>query len=198
MKNKPLCKLCAPEHIFFWQQKIRSTSEKLQDQLIARLNHTPKEALCPATFNTRYSAQCAVWQGPQIQLTPGVKTAYLELGNEEDFAAKSFLQALQDRGIVIQKYDGQTTDILLAVSFSNYKAFKGHINLSPQEKTVLHQAALHAKQSIFISFGSPFGSENIEGLSTRLFCFSPAEEMQICAAEILSGKQTAHGKMPVW
>ena len=120
----------------------------------------------------------------------------MELGNEEDFAAQAFLATLQANGIKVKKYDGCPADTLLAVSFSNYKAFKGHINLSGVEQNSLIRATENSKQSLFISFGSPFGSEKINALCARLFCFSPAEEMQICAAQILCDKQTAQGKMP--
>jgi len=171
-------------------------SEKLQNELITRLHAPSKNALSETQFNTRYCANCAVWLGEKITLTPEKEISYLELGNEENFAAQTFLAALRTNGIKVKKYNGSKADILLAVSFSNYKAFKGHINLSKQEQQVLAQAAANSKQSVFISFGSPFGSEKTDGLSARLFCFSPASEMQICAASILLGKQTAQGTLP--
>lgn len=165
-----------------------------QDQLVNHLLHTPKIGLSADAFNTRYCTRCAVWQGQALSLLPGQKVSYLELGNEESFVAQSFLQALQDQGVQVKKFDGQA-DTLLAVSFSNFKAFKGHINLSSEEKTRLTQAALNAKRSLFISFGSPFGTEKIP-LSARLFMSSPATQAQICAAQILCGKVSAKGTYP--
>jgi len=173
-----------------------AAAEKLQDKLSAPFSPAAT-GLSAAQFNARYSAACAVWCGEKILLSAGQKAAYLELGNEEDFAAQTFLRTLQANGVRIEKYDGTPADILLAVSFSNYKAFKGHINLSSAEQTLLARAASQSQKSIFISFGSPFGSEKIADLSARLYCFSPAEEMQQCAAAILCGQQTARGKMPV-
>lgn len=172
-------------------------SEKLQDALIKKVSASVILGKSAAQFNAAYAPQCAVWQGEQIQLHPGQKVAYLELGNEEDFAAQAFLQALAQRGVSVQKYDGSAADVLLAVSFSNYKAFKGHINLSAEEQAALARAAGACKQSIFISFGSPFGTEQIAPLSARLYGFSPAEPMQICAADILLGRAKPTGKMPV-
>ncbi len=165
-----------------------------QDQLVNHLLHTPKIGLSADAFNTRYCTRCAVWQGQALSLLPGQKVSYLELGNEESFVAQSFLQALQDQGVQVKKFDSQA-DTLLAVSFSNFKAFKGHINLSSEEKTRLTQAALNAKRSLFISFGSPFGTQQIP-LSARLFMFSPATQAQICAAQILCGKVSATGTCP--
>ena len=170
---------------------------RLQENLLNRPINNTQTALSAAQFNQQYAAQCAVWQRSPLQIRPGQEMAYLELGNEEDFAAQAFLQTLQQQGVSIKKYDGKPADLLVAVCFSNYKAFKGHINLSAAEQAALSRAATTCKQSVFVSFGSPFGTEKIAALQARLFCFSPAEQMQVCAAEILLGKQTANGKMPV-
>jgi len=176
-------------------QDFVKTSAKLQDELAQRLDRPSKTGLSATQFNTRCAPDCAIWQGKKITLSPTQKISYLELGNEEDFAAQTFLSALQAHNIQVKKYDGKGADILLAVSFSNYKAFKGHINLSAEEKNILAQAAAQSAQSIFISFGSPFGSEQIDTLSARLFCFSPAAEMQTCAAQILCDEKKAAGKL---
>ncbi len=176
-------------------EKYIENSVLLQEKLWGR---TPcKTGLPAADFNRTYANACAVWQGCTDTLQPGQEIAYIELGNEEALAAQFFIKALQEQGISVKKWEGKKTDTLLAVSFSNYKAFKGHINLSAAEKTRLMQATQHSQKSIFISFGSPFGTENIPSLHARLFCFSPAAEMQICAAHILLGRQQALGKMPV-
>lgn len=171
-------------------------SEKLQDALVQKLARTMKEGLSPQAFNAHFAPKCAVWTGENIRLERGRTAAYLELGNNESFAAQDFLNALKTAGVQVVKA-GEEADVLLAVSFSNYKAFKGHINLSPEEQTVLENAAKQHKKSVFISFGSPFGAEKISALSARLFLFSPAREAQTCAAQILLGRQTAHGKNPV-
>lgn len=174
-----------------------TASELLQNKLAAHLHKPAQTGLSAQQFNTRYAASCAVQNGKPLKLFPGTTVSYIEVGNEEEFAAQTFLNALQERGISVKKYDGTVAETLVAVSFSNYKAFKGRINLSAAEQNVLQQAAAQSKQSIFVSFGSPFGTENISAISTRLFCFSPAAEMQICAAEILTGKTQATGTMPV-
>lgn len=170
-------------------------SARLQDALAARLARAPKQGLPGARFNAKYAASCAVLQGSLLTLKPGGAAAYLELGNEEDFAAQTFLNALKKAGIQIKK-PGEKADALVAASFSNYKAFKGHINLSPEEKRTLSRAAAQYPKSVFVSFGSPFGAENISALTARLFMFSPALEAQVCAADILLGKQKATGVMP--
>ena len=120
----------------------------------------------------------------------------MELGNEENLAAQSFINALEKKNIFLKKA-GEKADYLIAASFSNYKAFKGHINLSEKEKDELCSWSNRYPKTIFISFGSPFGTEKIEKLNGRLFLFSPAQEAQVCAAEILTGKQKPKGSWPL-
>ena len=177
-------------------ENVAENSISRQEALLLRLPEHIQEGLSTEDFNRKYAASCAVWQGPKITLQPGKTVHYIELGNEENFAAQAFLQTLTQPGISVQKFEGKA-DTLIAVSFSNYKAFKGHINLSEAEQNILRQAAAHSRHSIVISFGSPFGTENIADLSARLFLFSPAQEAQICAAQILLGQETACGKMPI-
>ena len=177
-------------------EEITRQSISLQERLINQPLRPKQSGLSAAQFNQGYAASCAVWQGPALTLAPGQEIAYLELGNEESFAAQTFLQTLEALGLRMGR-PGHGQQTLVAASFSNYKAFKGHINLSSQEQQLLAQQAAIHRQSIFVSFGSPFGTENIAQLTARLFLFSPAEEAQQCAAAILTGKQKAGGKMPV-
>ncbi len=171
-------------------------SAALQDHVVAKLSAPHKEALPAAKFNQKYAASCAVWHGVPLTLKPGEKVHYLELGNEEDLTAQDFLRALTDAGIEIKGLR-ENADTVIAVSFSNYKAFKGHINLSEEELHTLASACAAHKQTVFVSFGSPFGTENIAGLTARLFLFTPARQAQVCAAQILFGQKKATGTMPV-
>lgn len=168
----------------------------LQDQLIEHHPQVKKEGLSAVQFNQTYAAACAVWQGQPFALKEGEEIDYLELGNEEAFAAQSFLQALESRGIRISRQH-RKEHTLVAVSFSNYKAFKGHINLSAEEKQQLASQASAHEKSVFVSFGSPFGAEDIAGLTARLFLFSPAEQAQTAAANMLCTLEKPKGRMPV-
>ncbi len=173
--------------------EIITQSVYLQEKASQQL--TPvKTGLHPRDFNRSYAASCAVYQGEPVALSAGDTVAYLELGNEENLAAKAFTETLLNQGILLKK-TGEKADYLIVVSFSNYKAFKGHINLSDKEKEIL-QYWSQKYSSCFVSFGSPFGTENIDALKARLFLFSPAQEAQICAAEILLGKQKPKGICP--
>lgn len=174
---------------------VAAESVRLQEALGARLSGHPVTGLSAADFNQTYAPHCAVYEGEKWQLHAGLRAAYLELGNEEAFVAQPFLNALQAAGVHIVPA-GEKAEVLLAVSFSNYKAFKGHINLSAAEQTALSRAAQKYAHSVWISFGSPFGTENIRELSARLWLFSPARAAQTCAADMLLGRQTAQGKLP--
>ncbi len=170
-------------------------SARLQEALWDRASATPITGLSAADFNQNYAPHGAVYSGEKIFFRPGMRAAYLELGNEEDFVARPFLDTLQKAGVQIVPA-GEKAEVLLAVSFSNYKAFKGRINLSAAEQSALSRAAREYPQSLWISFGSPFGTENIPALTAQLLLFSPARKAQICAAEILLGRQQAQGKLP--
>ncbi len=176
-------------------QAYEAESVCLQEVLSKRLSCAPVTGRSAADFNQTYAPHCAVYKGEKSPLQPGMRAAYLELGNEEDFVAQPFLNALQTVGVQIVPA-GEKAEVLLAVSFSNYKAFKGHINLSAAEQEALARAAQKYTRSVWISFGSPFGTENIRELSARLWLFSPARAAQTCAADILLGRQTAQGKLP--
>lgn len=167
----------------------------LQEALYKRLSGAPATGLSAADFNQTYAPHCAVYEGEKLPLRQGLRAAYLELGNEEDFVARPFLNALQAAGVQIVPA-GEEAEVLLAVSFSNYKAFKGRINLSSAEQAALSRAAQKYAHSVWISFGSPFGTENIQELSARLWLLSPAQAAQTCAADLLLGRQTAQGKRP--
>lgn len=175
--------------------EIAAESIHLQEQAAQTLTSV-KKGLNAQDFNRTYVENCAVWQGEEIKLSPKEKVAYLELGNEENLAAQSFINALEKKNIFLKKA-GEKADYLIAASFSNYKAFKGHINLSEKEKDELCSWSNRYPKTIFISFGSPFGTEKIEKLNGRLFLFSPAQEAQVCAAEILTGKQKPKGSWPL-
>lgn len=177
-------------------EEIIRQSTALQDALILHHPQVKNTGLPAAQFNQTYAAACAVWQGQTLALHAGDEIDYLELGNEEAFAAQAFLHALEKRGIRVSRQPHKT-HTLVAVSFSNYKAFKGHINLSAEEKQQLAEQARAHDRSIFVSFGSPFGTEDIAELTARLFLFSPAQQAQTTAADIVCALEKPTGRMPV-
>ncbi len=175
-------------------EEMAAVSAMLQDQAAQSLP-LPHKGLNAKEFNRTYTPDCAVLKGENTILSAGDRVAYLELGNEDALTAQTFINALQQQNISLKKI-GEEADVLIAVSFSNYKAFKGHINLSEQEKQTLQNYCHKYPKTVFVSFGSPFGTEQTEALNTRLFLFSPADEAQLCAAEILTGKQKPKVKLP--
>lgn len=170
-------------------------SEFLQEKAFLSLPVQPEQGFSAAAFNRRYASCCAVQQGADFCLKPNIRAAYVELGNEENLEARHFIQTLEKAGVCLVSAQ-EKADVLIAVSFSNYKAFKGRINLSAPEKEMLCALCTKYRQSIFVSFGSPFGTEEISALNSRLFLFSPDAEAQICAANILLKKQKPEGSVP--
>ncbi len=176
-------------------QNIIAESAKLQEEAWHGLCAPAKQAFGASEFNRKYISECAVLSGEAPSFPPETKMAYLELGNEEKLVAQSFLSALEQQGFILKK-PHEKADVLVAVSFSNFQAFKGHINLSQTEQETLCSLMIKYPRTVFVSFGSPFGTENIQGINTRIFLFSPADEAQAYAAEILAGKQKPKGKNP--
>ena len=177
-------------------EKYAQESISLQEKAFQSFPSSVKKGLTGHDFNQKYVADCAVWQGEKIDIPSDNKIAYLELGNEENFAAHFFIRHIQQTGISLVPA-GEKADLLIAVSFSNYKAFKGHINLSIEEKEKFKKLLSSYHQVLFVSFGSPFGTEDLPAIQSRLFLFSPAEEAQNCAADILLGKIKPNGSFPV-
>lgn len=172
-----------------------------QDQLIARLQARQPPAtsvnLMDDSFAQQAAPYCLMQQGSVEPLAIGETVHYLELGNEESYLAKDFLYTLQKNGIRIVPFK-ERANKLIAVSFSNYKAFKGHINLSAEEHSRLKNALAASKNSTLISFGSPFCFKGLEKQATAaLFTFSPTPAFQRAAAALLIGRGQALGKMPV-
>lgn len=178
--------------------ELIARSAAVQDALAQKVTALKAQfsPVAPRAFNRVAAPQCAALQGTLFTLQPGDEAAYLETGNDENYAASSFLNALTRRGVRVKPFNGYA-DKLIAVSFSNYKSFKGRVNLTPAQKEQLEDALKNANQSVVISFGNPYSILDLSPEPTgKLFLFSPADEFQQCAADLLSGRQQPRGVLP--
>lgn len=172
-----------------------------QDALILRLKERAKPA---ATVNLRdhsladrYAARCLTALGVLPFFKPGDEVCYLELGNEENYVAADFLQTLERAGLKILPFKNEA-ERLIVTSFSNYKAFKGRVNLNDAEKERLASALAVCPQATLVSFGNPFCFAGFTAkAAAALFAFSPCASFQKAAANALTGKLFPTGKMPV-
>ena len=179
--------------------ELTDRSAAVQDALAQKVTALKPRfsPVAPRAFNRVAAPQCAVRQGTLFTLAPGEEVAYLETGNDENYAAAAFLNTLVLHGVRMKPFNGYA-DKLIAVSFSNYKSFKGRINLTPAQKEQLEDALKNAGRAVTISFGSPYSVLDLSPEPAgKLFLFSPADEFQQCAADILLGRQQALGTLPV-
>ena len=125
---------------------------------------------------------------PQVTLNKHKNITYLILDEKAPAALPPFLQTLKDNGFKLTPYkQNKKSDFLLALNFEDYAAFKGTVNLSPSQKTLLQNALNNAGKSLLISFGSPYINEGLNNLGTFLPLASKDKDFQIAAARNLGG-----------
>lgn len=125
---------------------------------------------------------------PQITLNGHRNLTYLILDEKAPSALPPFLVNLKESGFKLTPYkEGKKSDFLLALNFDDYTAFKGSINLNAAQKTLLQNALNKAKNSLLISFGSPYINEGLNNLHNFLPLASKDKEFQIAAARNLCG-----------
>ncbi len=125
---------------------------------------------------------------PQITLNGHRNLTYLILDEKAPSALPPFLVNLKESGFKLTPYkEGKKSDFLLALNFDDYTAFKGSINLNATQKTLLQNALNGAKNSLLISFGSPYINEGLNNLHNFLPLASKDKEFQIAAAHNLCG-----------
>lgn len=164
-----------------------------QEMMLARLNSTHPlpcrniEASCKQlNKETAYTALQKL--NSQITLSKRSNINYLILDEKPVTDLPPFLMTLKESGFKLTPYkEGKKCDFLLALNFEDYAAFKGTINLSEKQKTLLQKAIDLSKKSLLISFGSPFINEGITRLDSFLPLASKGKDFQIAAAHNLCG-----------
>ena len=164
-----------------------------QEMMVARLNSThtlPCRNITTACMQLNKETAYAVLQklNPQITLNKRNSITYLILDEKAPADLPPFLTVLKENGFKLTPYkEGKKSDFLLALNFDDYAAFKGTVNLSEKQKTLLQKAIDKAKKSVLISFGSPYINEGLNGLNVFLPLASKGKDFQIAAAQNLCG-----------
>ena len=170
-----------------------------QNFLCARADEVPcttqAAAFGPTDFSARTAHKALTLLGAPLTLTAGETLYYLSVGNDEHLSQEPFLQALQQHHIKTEAFNGQEGK-LAVLCWRRYQAYKGKIGLDEQEIQQVKQALQNHPHSIAISFANPWTVDNIP-CRGKLFAFSPAPAYQQAAADVLAGKLTPQGKMPV-
>ncbi|MBO7605204.1 MAG: hypothetical protein J6S61_01885 [Elusimicrobiaceae bacterium] len=164
-----------------------------QEMMVARLNSThtlPCRNITASCMQLNKETAYAVLQklNPQITLNKKNSMTYLILDDKTSAKLPPFLTTLKENGFKLTHYkENKKSDLLLALNFEDYTAFKGTVNLSKKQKELLQKAINKAEKSILISFGSPYINEGINGLYAFLPLASKGKDFQIATARYLCG-----------
>ena len=106
------------------------------------------------SFNLRAAHAACVQQG-ECHISPQARVKLLALGDDEKRGFAPFEQTLRQAGITLVQ---ERADVLVILSLSNYKSFKGHINLSEEELSLARVETRKHPKSILVCLGSPFAA----------------------------------------
>lgn len=164
-----------------------------QEMMLARLNSThplPCRNIETSCKQLNKETAYSVLQKLNLQITLNKRCniTYLILDDKNSEDLPPFLMTLKENGFKLTPYkENKPSTFLLALNFDDYAAFKGTVNLNDKQKEVLQKAIDKAKNSLLISFGSPYVNEGIKGLGAFLPLASKGKDFQIAIAQNLCG-----------
>jgi beta-glucosidase len=175
-----------------------------QETMIAKLNTlTPRAcggAVAARALSLETALACVAAVGAPVRLEKNAEISYIEpdIYPSRDFKALEFLRELKKNKIKIKPYrEGDRPACLIALTMASCGAFRGHVNFSAEQRTLLNKAAAASKKSVLVGLGSPFVNIGLEGLTLFLMAGTKTEAFQHTCAQILLGRLEPKGKMPV-
>ncbi len=93
--------------------------------------------------------------------------------------------------------DIEEDDTVICLIFTTVGAWKKHLSLPVLFKAILHELKKRSSETVLISFGSPYVVEGFDEFDTVMCAFDYLDACQLAAADILVGKSSAEGKLPV-
>ena len=172
---------------------------QIQNILCARADEVAASsqaaAFGPTDFSDRTARKALTLLGSALSVNPGETLHYLSVGNDEQLQENAFLDALQEKGVIVKPFNGQA-DKLAVLCWRRYQAYKAKIGLLPAEKELILEALKKSKENIIISFANPWMAASLP-CQGKLFTFSPAAPFQKAAAAVLLGSFIPQGKMPI-
>jgi len=123
--------------------------------------------------------------------------------------ARAFAERLRDAGIVFETVNvtGSTNldelwrkadDMaLICAVFTTVGAWKNQFSLPVFMRAALERLSTAYKESILVSFGSPYVVRGLDNFGTVICAFDSLPECQSAAADVLSGAAPATGRIPV-
>lgn len=186
-------------------EKALSRQNRMTAKISAGLLHSvdPKVIGCAEhkKFVEEAASECIAWafKNRKFEIEPGETVGYLEpLASSANWQGKVFIEEMDKLGIKIIPFNPQKTKKLIVASFSGPRAYSGSINLNEEQKQLISDKINLARDSIMLSFGSPFVFNGLNRkISGGLCAFCSLPDFQKTVAQILMGNKEALGKMPV-
>lgn len=187
----------AKENIIRAQEAI-SQQEKLISKL-AFMQPIPCRVEEPCKkLNKDIAENCLVQKG-SFNIGQGETIYYLEAETypSKEWRAKTFIEDLKNQGITVKPYTPRVKDEKIVIStYSNYAAFSGQINFTKEQIVLLQKIIEENKQTVLITYGSPFVDKDLKKLTSFVMAGSAGEEFEKATALLLLKKLQAKGKMP--
>ena len=179
-------------------QEAISQQEKLISKL-ALMRPIPCRIEEPCKkLNKDIAENCLVQKG-SFNLKKGETVFYLEAETypNKDWRAKTFIEELKIQGIKIEPYKEKTTKAkVIIATFSNYAAFSGQINFTKEQIKLLQKIIKENKETVLISYGSPFVDKDLRGLTSFIMTGSAGAEFEMASAKLVLNQLQAKGKIP--
>ncbi|ACC99078.1 Glycoside hydrolase family [Elusimicrobium minutum Pei191] len=159
---------------------------------------TPEYAFFKSSYSMDAAPRCITEFGEENVLKKENSLSYMEIDCKSDFESTPFAKQLKANGFKLAPYTGGECKNLLIVSFSGYASFKGFANFTKEQKKTVENALTKAKNSAFVSFGSPFVHSDFKTKAQyHLLAYCANEDFQIFCADALCGKAKVTGKAPI-
>jgi beta-N-acetylhexosaminidase len=91
----------------------------------------------------------------------------------------------------------QTGDALVVNGFIRVAAYKGSIDLTPAEVTLLRDLAAMKKPFVFTVFGSPYVLTHIPELPSYIVTYDTSPLAEMAAVRAITGEIEFKGKLPI-
>jgi beta-glucosidase-like glycosyl hydrolase len=163
----------------------------------------PNKLLLAAVGGPRHEAlaqeladSCLAWRGKPVSLK-GRRIAYAEVGTKS-WRGRDFATELRRLDAAVRFTSGavKPDEVLVLGVFLRPRAYSGRIKPDPAEVAKALALARGARETVVVSFGSPFVLADLPRLS-GLCAFSHIAAAQRAAAKALWGRVPVRGRMPV-
>ncbi|MBI5238941.1 MAG: glycoside hydrolase family 3 protein [Elusimicrobia bacterium] len=195
-------------------QAARPAVKALVDAALARLlraktqaglfaDALPDRGLLPelggpghAALAQRLAESCLAWRGKPAALKDR-RLVYAEAGGR-GWRGRAFATELRRLGASLRLASGPARpgEILVLGLFLRPRAYSGRVALEPAELAAARDLARRFRETVVVSFGSPFALSGFSGLP-GLCAFSDIPVCQRAAAKALVGAIPVTGRMPV-